>query len=272
MTITITASKAWVDGANEFLAGFSDYLSYSQAWLNDLMSQQGTNLIVLRSDDYDASFESGAVPAEVRAGGRPHAASTPLPVCTPRCIAAHFGRHRLPPRPPIPASRAQGAAAFSLEFSMNAADLVTAEGETDKIVAALTTAAESTGVDTSGAEVVVSAARRRLLASFKVTVTFYGSAGDVQTLTTFFASAPNVAALLAALEAELTGVSSLVILTVAASASAPATDESWIGIPIGCSLARGTLRCRRCSNVLVGRTALALERALMRLRQQLTLT
>jgi len=148
---------------------------------------------------------------------------------------------------------------------MFANDLVTAEGETDKIVAALSTAAESTGVDTSGAEVVVAAARRRLLgSSFKVNVTFRGSAGDVQTLTTFFASAPNVAALLAALKAEKLIVSSLVILNVVASAS----DESWIGIPIGCSLARGTLRRRRCSHVLVGRTALGHEGALMRLRQQ----
>ena len=97
MTITITASKAWVDGANQFLTGFSDYISYSHAWLNDLMNQQGTNFFVLRSEDYDASFEPGAAPAKVRAVGRPHAASTPPPLCTPQCIAAYFGHRRLPP-------------------------------------------------------------------------------------------------------------------------------------------------------------------------------
>ena len=147
---------------------------------------------------------------------------------------------------------------------MNAADLATAEGETEKIVAALMTAAKSTGVDVTGAEVVVAAARRRLLASsFKVTVTFRGSAGDVKTLTTFFASATNVAALLAALKAEGINASLIVILTTSSS-----DDNSWIGIPIGCSLARGTLAALP---VLPLPMPAASALALMRLRQQLTL-
>ena len=47
-----------------------------------------------------------------------------------------------------------------------------------------------------------------------------------------------------------------------ASSTAP-FDDSWIGIPIGCSLVRGTLRRHPCR-----RTALAHKRALMRFRNQ----
>jgi len=123
-----------------------------------------------------------------------------------------------------------------MEKSMTAESLMAAEGETDSIIAALMTTVESTGIDVSGADVVFAAARRRLLAStFKFTITFRGSAGDVATLTAFFASATNMAALLAALKAE--GIDVISIMA--------ASDESWIGIPIGCSLVRGTQAKRR---------------------------
>jgi len=135
-------------------------------------------------------------------------------------------------------SRAQGTAKFVFAFTLNyAGSLAKAEDQADSVVAALAVAAKSTGVDVDGVEVAVTAARRRLLATFKVTVTVTGTSGNVQTLTVFFASAANQAALLAALLAEGLDASLLASVT---------SDDSWIGIPIGCSLARVPQRRRLC--------------------------
>ena len=178
------------------------------------------------------------------------------------------------PRPPPARSgfpRAQDTS--ELELSMDASTLAEAEGKADDIVAALmTTVSDSSLSEMSnrertnlanialGADVVVTAARRRLLASFKATITFRGAAGDMQTLNTFFASAPSITALLATLQAQGITATRFVAATVngapvgstsSGQSSAAASDESWIGIPIGCSLARGTLaarhRPRRCT-------------------------
>jgi hypothetical protein len=122
---------------------------------------------------------------------------------------------------------------FAMDYDGSLAD---AKDQADSVVAAMGVATKSTGVDVDGVEVVMTAARRRLLATFKVTVTFTGSSGDVQTLAVFFASATNQAALVAALLVEGLDASMLVILTAPSS-----SDDSWIGIPIGCSLARAPL-------------------------------
>ena len=138
-------------------------------------------------------------------------------------------------------------------FTLNyAGSLVEAEAQADSVVAAMAVATKSTGVDVDGVEVVMNAARRRLLATFKVTVTFRGSSGDAQTLAVFFASATNQVALVAALLVEGLDASLLVILAVPSS-----NEESWIGIPIGCSLARVPLRCRLCPDALADAQACA---------------
>ena len=152
------------------------------------------------------------------------------------------------PSPPAPASRAQGTDTYVFEFTLSRdGSLVSADGEIDSVIAALSAAATSTGLDFSLIEVGIVAARRRLLATFKVTVTFRGSSGDVQTLTVFLASATNQAALLAALLAEGLDASLLVLPVVV---SVTSNDESWIGIPIGCSLARFPLRRSLCPDAL----------------------
>ena len=108
-------------------------------------------------------------------------------------------------------------------------------------------------------------------ASAQVTVTISGTAAQL----TFFTDVlgGNDAAAWAQIYSALTaaGISyvpgSLYIAGVPLPASAQQETDSWIGIPIGCSLARGTLRRRRCPCSLASAPHLRTS-PLMRLRQQ----
>jgi len=135
---------------------------------------------------------------------------------------------------------------------MEADSLEEAKEQSEGIITALMEAAEASGVDVSGAEVVIEPARRRLLGlKFKVSIIFRGSAASVSTLTTFFASPANVAALLTALEAQGIAASDILVMTVADGAAA---DESWIGIPIGCSLARRAVAAAAAAHTALARS------------------